>query len=62
MVVKFREKKVCGPSKEKDKHIMKRVGKVFAKSLAKGVENLDETLKYTEANIFSTWAIDDVVK
>lgn len=52
MVVKFSEKKVRGQSKEKDEQIgKKRVGKSFAKSLTKGVENLDKVLKYSEANI-----------
>lgn len=51
MVVQFREKQVCWPSKEKDEQIMKRVGKAFTKSLAKGVENLNKTLKYSEPNI-----------
>lgn len=54
MVVKFREKKVCGPSKEKYEKITKRVRKAFGKSLTKGVKNLDKTLKYTKANISST--------
>lgn len=52
MVIKLRKKKVCGPSKEKDEQIMKkRVGKAFAKSLTKGIENPDKMLKYSEAKI-----------
>lgn len=53
MIVKFREKKVCGQSKEKDEQIgKKRMGKAFAKSLTKSVENLDKNPSNNLKQIF----------